>query len=101
MTSMPSQAFLQSALKTQFHIEGGSGELVPSTLAEVREGIAMSTRHTCYAAVFELPPEVSAAQGTYRVRDPQGGSWELFMTPIAPTQVGQHRLEAVFHYELV
>jgi len=100
MTSMPSQAFLQSAIKTQFQIEGGSGQLVPTTLAEVREGIAMSARHTCYAAVFELPPEVTAAQGTYRVRDPHGTSWELFMTPIAPTQVGQHRLEAVFHYEL-
>ncbi len=97
MSEMPSQAFLREHLEQDFHIDGESAS-VPCTLLSVRDCVAMNERYTCYAAVFGLPPGLQGEQGNYRLRDPQGGNWEFFMSPQMPDRSGQHRLEAVFHY---
>lgn len=99
MTPVPSQALLESVLKESFEIEGAGGNAVSATLAAVQRGTPMSAAYTCYSAVFELPAQMHAAQGTYKVRNGDA-CWEIFMSPIIAAPSGHSRLEAVFHYRL-
>jgi hypothetical protein len=97
MLLMPSQAMLEGSLSQNYRLQAGSGQTVEIELVEVRGATPMSDMYTCYSAVFRLPRGMAAEQGTYSLSDPQGRTWDLFLTPITPDANGLHRLEAVFH----
>jgi hypothetical protein len=99
MSTMPSLDLLRRSIGLEFHLEDAQRGATPVILHAAYEGVPMTDRHACYAAVFLLPAGIRASQGIYRIRHPQGQAWELFLVPIAPSPDGRHRLEATVHCE--
>jgi hypothetical protein len=99
MSTMPSLDLLRRSIGLEFRLEDAQGGATSVILHAAYEGVRMTDRHACYAAVFLLPAGIRAGQGIYGVRHPQGHAWELFLVPIAPLPDGRHRLEATVHCE--
>lgn len=94
---MPTQSELTELLGAQLIFVDDTQANVPFTLVSVYGGTPMNDRYLCYSAIFKLPPEMTAFQGTYRLYYSQDNYWDLFLTPIKPSDDGIGQLEAVFH----
>ncbi len=94
---MPTQSELTGLQGMQLMTMDDAQATVPLTLTTVYTGTPLNDGYLCYSATFQLPPNTTAAQGTYRLYYAQDKYWDLFLTPIKPTAEGIGRLEAVFH----
>lgn len=95
--TIPTQADLIALKGMQLVVKGSANMDVAITLTSVDKGIPMSASYLCYSAIFQLPPNMTAAQGTYRLFYAEDKYWDLFLTPIHKNNQGISQLEAVFH----
>lgn len=95
---MPTFDQLRGAIGQDWHILGASANLLPVKIVAVQPGRTMTDMHSDFSLIVELPAGSHASQGTYRLADPTGCAWIIFMSPAAASGTGQARLQAAFNF---
>ena len=98
MQAVPTHEALVASLDRLFLLETADGSHVEARLIAAPIGVAMDACYISYSATFELPAGILLPQDTYRIRSPDGETWELLATPTRPSANGRGNLTVVLHY---
>lgn len=94
--SIPSHAELLAAIGQPFMFDVPGGDPVAAHLSAAPAGTPMDDAHDCYLALFELPPGIHLPQDVFHITAPNGKTWDLLATPVAPVR-GRGALCVVIH----
>jgi hypothetical protein len=77
--------------------EGGSLQLLLAEARDLGPRPLGSAGERSFSLIFRSSHSGHRPQGTYRLKHPQLGSFELFLVPIGPDAQGSMRYEAIFN----
>ena len=99
MQPMPTYDYFLQASGCSFRLYLAPEHSLDVELQHVEQRVPMNTRYECFSLLFRMPEGLALPQALYQLHGPDGGNWELLLTPVRPDAEGRPCLEAVFHRE--
>jgi hypothetical protein len=78
------QASYRPLVGTTFDLDDGRLAGMPIELVSVT---ALPGRGECFSLRFRAPGDAGVGQGTYRIRHGELGEFDLFLVPVAPSEL--------------
>jgi uncharacterized protein DUF6916 len=99
MSASLTPATFEPHIGTQFSIESGDGEVVPTVLDSVERHPSRShgERTEPFSLIFLGSDRQPLPQATYPIEHTDLGRLDIFIVPIGPDAHGRQRYEAVFN----
>lgn len=99
MQATPTYDYFTQATGSPFRLQLDPEHSVDIELQLVEQRVPMNVRYECFSLLFRMPEGLALPQALYRLHGPDGGNWDLLLTPVRPDADGRPCLEAVFHRE--